>query len=68
MRVGSTSMVGTYNWLDIAPKGRDEDGLSFTMAWVRHHDKYVDNQMVDVNALYVQPAKTEAGRSKAEHK
>ena len=65
---GLDILVGTYNWLDIAPKGRDEDGLSFTMAWVRHHDKYVDNQMVDVNALYVQPAKTEAGRSKAEHK
>jgi predicted dithiol-disulfide oxidoreductase (DUF899 family) len=33
-------MIGAYNWLDIAPKGRDEDGLEFTMAWVRHHDKY----------------------------
>jgi predicted dithiol-disulfide oxidoreductase (DUF899 family) len=22
------------------PKGRDEAGLPFTMAWVRHHDKY----------------------------
>jgi predicted dithiol-disulfide oxidoreductase (DUF899 family) len=24
------------------PKGRDEDGLPFTMDWVRHHDRYED--------------------------
>jgi predicted dithiol-disulfide oxidoreductase (DUF899 family) len=29
-----------YNILDMAPKGRDEDGLEFTQAWVRHHDRY----------------------------
>jgi predicted dithiol-disulfide oxidoreductase (DUF899 family) len=37
---GLDLMIGAYNWLDIAPKGRDEEGLEFTMAWVRHHDKY----------------------------
>jgi len=37
---GLDMMIGAYNWLDIAPKGRDEDGLEFTMAWVKHHDKY----------------------------
>jgi predicted dithiol-disulfide oxidoreductase (DUF899 family) len=31
---------GTYNFLDLVPKGRDEDGLEFTQAWVRHHDRY----------------------------
>lgn len=31
---------GAYQWLDLTPKGRDEDGLCSTMAWVRHHDKY----------------------------
>jgi predicted dithiol-disulfide oxidoreductase (DUF899 family) len=31
-----------YNFLDLAPKGRDEGGLEFTQAWVRHHDKYTD--------------------------
>lgn len=31
-----------YNYLDLVPKGRDEDGLSFTQAWVRHHDRYED--------------------------
>jgi predicted dithiol-disulfide oxidoreductase (DUF899 family) len=56
---GLDAMVGTYNWLDLAPKGRDEDGLAFTMSWVRHHDKY-DGQIVDPKQLYVQPAKANA--------
>jgi len=29
-----------YHYLDIAPKGRDEDALSFPMAWVRHRIAY----------------------------
>jgi predicted dithiol-disulfide oxidoreductase (DUF899 family) len=37
---GLDSLVGTYNFLDVAPKGRDEDHLPWTMAWVRRHDEY----------------------------
>ena len=37
---GVEVMMGTYNLLDLTPKGRDEDGLDFTMEWVRHHDRY----------------------------
>ena len=37
---GLDLLVGAYNYLDLAPKGRDEDGLPFTMSWVRHHDRY----------------------------
>lgn len=37
---GLDLLIGAYNLLDIAPKGRDEEGLSYGMAWVRHHDKY----------------------------
>ena len=33
-------LLMTYNFLDFTPKGRDEDGLAYTMAWVRHHDRY----------------------------
>ncbi len=29
-----------YHYLDLAPKGRDEDALEFTQSWVRYHDKY----------------------------
>lgn len=52
---GLDSMVGTYQFLDLVPKGRDEDGLAFTMAWVRHHDKYSDDYSVDLKAGYQQP-------------
>lgn len=37
---GLDILIGTYNWLDLAPKGRDEGGLDFTMSWVRRHDEY----------------------------
>jgi predicted dithiol-disulfide oxidoreductase (DUF899 family) len=35
-------LVGAYNYLDLVPKGRDEDSLPFTMDWLRHHDRYGD--------------------------
>ena len=35
-------LVNAYNYLDLVPKGRDEDGLDHAMAWVRHHDRYGD--------------------------
>jgi predicted dithiol-disulfide oxidoreductase (DUF899 family) len=37
---GAEGLVGTYDLLDMAPKGRDEDGLPHPMAWIRHHDRY----------------------------
>ncbi len=37
---GVEAMMGTYDMLDLTPKGRDEEGLSFPMEWVRHHDRY----------------------------
>jgi predicted dithiol-disulfide oxidoreductase (DUF899 family) len=37
---GLDHLVGTYNFLDLTAKGRDEDDLPWTMAWVRHHDRY----------------------------
>jgi predicted dithiol-disulfide oxidoreductase (DUF899 family) len=32
-----------YNYLDLTPKGRDEDQLTFTQAWVRYHDRYEED-------------------------
>jgi predicted dithiol-disulfide oxidoreductase (DUF899 family) len=29
-----------YHYLDLTPKGRDEDGLPYTMAWVKLRDQY----------------------------
>jgi len=37
---GIDMLNGTYNYLDLVPKGRDEEGLPATMSWVRFHDKY----------------------------
>ena len=37
---GLDILVGAYNFLDLVPKGRDEDTLDFTMEWVRRHDDY----------------------------
>ena len=38
-RRGVEVMMGTYNLLDLTPKGRDE-GPGQGMGWVRHHDRY----------------------------
>jgi predicted dithiol-disulfide oxidoreductase (DUF899 family) len=37
---GIDMVNGAYQFLDLVPKGRDEDGLSFSMQWVRRHDQY----------------------------
>jgi len=37
---GLDILVGAYNFLDLVPKGRDEDHLDLTMDWVRRHDEY----------------------------
>jgi predicted dithiol-disulfide oxidoreductase (DUF899 family) len=55
---GLDILVGTYNFLDLAPKGRDEEGLAFSMAWVRHHDRYEDGYFVDAAKLYSEPKKS----------
>jgi predicted dithiol-disulfide oxidoreductase (DUF899 family) len=49
---GTETTVNTYNYLDYVPKGRDEDGLAFTMSWVRHHDRYADGHLADADRPY----------------
>ena len=51
---GLDILIGAYNFLDLAPKGRDEEGLAWSMAWVRHHDRY-EGAVVDKAASYQQP-------------
>ena len=53
---GGEPFIGVYQFLDLVPKGRDEAGLSFSMAWVRHHDRYDDSYRVDPTRAYAQPA------------
>jgi predicted dithiol-disulfide oxidoreductase (DUF899 family) len=64
---GLDILIGAYNFLDLVPKGRDEDGLAFSMSWVRHHDRYTQDYSVDsvqkaddLFARYEQP-KSSAG-------
>ena len=37
---GLDILLSAYNFIDMTPKGRHEEGLPWPMAWVRHHDKY----------------------------
>jgi len=39
---GLDMLNGAYHYLDLLPKGRDEDDLDFTMAWLRRRDQYED--------------------------
>jgi predicted dithiol-disulfide oxidoreductase (DUF899 family) len=49
---GVEPLVGTYAVLDLVPKGRDEAGLDFSMAWVRHHDRYGTDVFLDPTKPY----------------
>ena len=49
---GTETTVNAYNYLDYVPKGRDEDGLRFSMSWLRHHDRYETGQLADGNLPY----------------
>ena len=40
---GLDMLIGAYHFLDLVPKGRDEEDLPWPMAWIRHHDKYEDS-------------------------
>lgn len=44
---GLDIFLTVYNFLDIVPKGRDEESLTYGMEWVRHHDRYDDASFVD---------------------
>lgn len=39
---GLDMLNGAYHFIDLTPKGRREDNLPHSMAWVRRHDQYKD--------------------------
>jgi predicted dithiol-disulfide oxidoreductase (DUF899 family) len=49
---GTETTMNAYNYLDYVPKGRDEDGLRFTMSWLRHHDRYESGKLADADLPY----------------
>jgi predicted dithiol-disulfide oxidoreductase (DUF899 family) len=58
---GLDMFMTTYKFLDVVPKGRDEDHLEFSMEWVRYHDSYETNKFADANKPYwptLEPAPT----------
>jgi len=57
---GTETGLNAYSYLDLVPKGRDEDDLPFTMAWVRHHDRYADGQLADPDTPYWPPNAVQA--------
>jgi len=47
---GLEELMSIYMILDRVPKGRDEAGLAHGMAWVRHHDRYPESNVVEVKS------------------
>lgn len=39
---GLDMLNGAYHYMDLAPKGRDEDDLPYSMAWLSRRDQYAD--------------------------
>jgi predicted dithiol-disulfide oxidoreductase (DUF899 family) len=64
---GLDMMIGAYNWLDVAPKGRDEDALAYTMAWVRHHDRYGEGHLVDQKVQVESPKAADSSCCAGDH-
>lgn len=53
---GVEPVVGAYMFLDLTPKGRNENGPHFSLAdWVRPHDQYAAGGSVDASGGYIAP-------------
>jgi predicted dithiol-disulfide oxidoreductase (DUF899 family) len=53
---GDEKSVGTYMFLDLTPKGRNETGPRHNLTdWVRHHDRYGAGGHVDHHGRYQAP-------------
>ncbi len=65
---GLDMLLGTYNMLDMVPKGRDEAGLPSSMAWLRHHDKYEKPYLTESEAKSGAPEASALPCCSGEHK
>jgi len=53
---GGDMFLGTYVFLDITPKGRNETGPNHDPSdWIRHHDRYGKGGFVDSTGRYQPP-------------
>jgi predicted dithiol-disulfide oxidoreductase (DUF899 family) len=37
---GLDTLNNAFQYLDLVPKGRNEDRLEYSLLWVRYHDEY----------------------------
>lgn len=42
---GLDHLINTYNFLDLTPLGRHEEGLQWAQQWVRHRDRYSNDDV-----------------------
>jgi predicted dithiol-disulfide oxidoreductase (DUF899 family) len=53
---GNEEVLGTYVYLDLTPKGRNETGPNHNLTdWVRHHDRFGAGGFVDATGGYIAP-------------
>jgi predicted dithiol-disulfide oxidoreductase (DUF899 family) len=51
---GNEEVLGAYMYLDLTPKGRNENGPNHNLSdWVRHHDRYDRGGYVDATGAFV---------------
>jgi predicted dithiol-disulfide oxidoreductase (DUF899 family) len=60
---GLDAIMSTYTILDMVPRGRDEQELSFPMEWIRYHDRYGTNQFADAEKPYWPETESAASKS-----
>jgi predicted dithiol-disulfide oxidoreductase (DUF899 family) len=64
---GGDMFLGTYVFLDITPKGRNETGPNHDLSdWVRHHDRYDAGGFVDSTGRYQPPKESDSCHSSGE--
>jgi predicted dithiol-disulfide oxidoreductase (DUF899 family) len=58
---GNEEVLGTYMYLDLVPKGRNENGPNHNLTdWVRHHDRYDSGGTVDGTGAFIAADKAES--------
>jgi predicted dithiol-disulfide oxidoreductase (DUF899 family) len=64
---GGEGAIGTYQYLDITPKGRNETGRGNLGDWVRHHDRYGAGGFVQPSGRYQAEEKEEKSEPCCKH-
>jgi len=61
---GAEEVLGTYIYLDMTPKGRNENGPRHNLTdWVRQHDRYEDTGAVDATGRWRPAATSEPAKA-----